>query len=105
MGDGGAAGCAEVEYAGAGADVDVVEAAEDAGGEFAAEGVPDAVFGFGGRGVVVVGAAGGGGRVDADALFAVDGFAWCEVLGDEEVFFAAAGDEDAGMSVGFLVGC
>jgi len=44
-----------------------------------------------------------GGGFDGDALFAVDGFAGGEVLGEEIVFFAAA-DEDAGVAMGFLDG-
>ena len=95
-------GGAEVEHFGAGFHVDVFEAAQYACGELGAEGVPDAIFGFGGDGGVAVGGVdGGGGGFDGDAFFAVDGFAWGEVFGDEEVFFAA-GYEDAGVTVGFL---
>lgn len=81
--------------------MDVVHAAEDSCGQLGAEGVPDAVLDFGCcGGCITVGDCGGWG-VDGDALLAVDGFAWGQVLGDEEVFFAA-GYEDAGVAVGFL---
>lgn len=59
VGDGGAGGGAEVEDLGAGLHVEVVEAAKDAGCKLGAEGVPDAVFGFGCCGWVC-----GGGAVE-----------------------------------------
>lgn len=104
------AGCgAEVEDFCAGADEDVFETAEDSRSQLRAEGVPHAVFGFcgwwcvcaccGGIGGGAVGEGGGGG-FNGDAFLAVDGFAWGEVLGDEHVFFAA-GNEDAGVTMGF----
>ena len=88
--------------------MDVFQSAQNAGCELGSEGVPDAVFGFGCEGDACVavcgccGAAGRGGGVDGDALFAVDGFAWSQVFGDEEVFFAAC-YEDTGVSVWFLL--
>jgi len=91
----------EVEDCCAGLHVDVVEATEDTGCELRSEGVPDSVLDLGGWGDFAV-CAGGGGGVDGDSFLAVDGFARCEVLGDEKVFFAAAGDEDAGVTMGFL---
>ena len=68
---------AEIQDFCAGADEDLVEAAEDAGCELASEGIPDSVFGFGGRGDVAVDGIGvcGGGGFDGDAFLAVDGFA------------------------------
>jgi hypothetical protein len=93
---------AQIQHARAGTDVDVVEPAQDTGCELGAKGVPDAILGFEGWGVAIHGFGGLGRVVDGDAFFAVDGFAWCQVFGDEEVFFAAAGDEDAGVTVGFL---
>ena len=78
---------------------------QDAGRELRPEGVPDAVFGFGGDGRDVAvgwGIAGGGrGGFDGDTFLAVHCFAGGQVLGDEEIFFAAR-DEDAGMSMWLL---
>lgn len=88
--------------------MDVFQTSQDAGCEFGSEGVPDAVLGLGCDGDASVavrgccGASGGGGGVDGDSLFAVDGFAWGQVLGYEEIFFAAR-YEDTGMSVWFLL--
>lgn len=64
-----ARGGSQVEHFGAGLDEDLVQTSQDTGCQLAAEGVPDAVFGLG---YAVVGAAG---VLDADALFAVHGFA------------------------------
>lgn len=96
----------EVQHFAARAHVNCVETTEDTGRKLGAERVPDTIFSFcggGSIGVVTVcdGVAVKGG-FDAEALFTVGGFAGDEVLGDEEIFFAA-GDEDTGVSVGFLV--
>eukprot|EP00187_Rhodella_violacea_P000629 CAMPEP_0174894032 /NCGR_PEP_ID=MMETSP0167-20121228/8739_1 /TAXON_ID=38298 /ORGANISM="Rhodella maculata, Strain CCMP736" /LENGTH=256 /DNA_ID=CAMNT_0016132999 /DNA_START=128 /DNA_END=894 /DNA_ORIENTATION=+ len=96
VGDGGAGGRAEVEDAGARLDVDVVDAAEDGGGELGSEGVPDAVLDFGG-GRPGVGARRGR-DLDGDAFLAVDGDPRGEVLGAERVFLSA-GDVDAAVAV------
>ena len=82
--------------------MDVVHATEDTGCQLGAEGIPDAVLGLGGcgRGVAVGGCSRG--SVDGDALLAVDGLTGCEILGDEEIFFAA-GDEDTGVAMRLLL--
>lgn len=95
-----ATGCAQVEHLAPWPYEDFVQAAENTGGEFAAEGVPDSVFDFrqsvnftvNRRQQVIF---------DRDAFFAVDGFPRFEVFGDEEVFFAAS-DKHAGVAVRFL---
>ena len=102
VGDGGSAGGTEVEHFRARLHVDVVHTTEDTGCQLGAEGIPHAVFGLGGcRSGIAVGGCGGG-SVDGDALLAVDGLAGCEVLGDEEIFFAAS-DEDTGVAMRLLL--
>jgi hypothetical protein len=87
--------------------VDVFQTTQDSCCEFGSEGIPDAIFCLGCDGDASVavcgccGAGGGRGGVDGDALFAVDCFAWREVLGYEKVFFTTR-YEDARMSVWFL---
>ena len=102
VGDRGTGSGTEVEDLAAGLHVDVLETTEDTCCQLGSERVPDAVLGLGGDwgAVGAVGVAGAG-SVDADALFAVNGLAGCEVLGGEEIFLAA-GDEDTGMSVRLL---
>ena len=70
-----------------------------------AERIPDTVLDFGIDGCVTVGSVGydGSGAIDADALFAVDGFAGGHVLRDKQVFFAAS-NEDAGVTMRLLHG-
>ena len=82
--------------------MDVVHATEDTGCQLGAEGIPDAVLGLGGcgRGVAVGGCSRG--SVDGDALLAVDGLAGSQVLGDEEILFAAS-DEDTSVTVRLLL--
>jgi hypothetical protein len=95
VGDGGTRRSTEVQDLAAGSHVDVVHTAEDAGGQLASEGVPDAVFDAAGC-VLAVCAAGRG--TDADALLAVDALAGRQVLGHEQIFLAAR-DEDTRVPV------
>lgn len=97
-------GCgAEVEHFAAGLHVDVFQTTQDTCGQLGAKRVPDTVFGFGGGSHIAVRFGAGGGSIDGDALLAVDCFAGGEVLGDEEIFFAA-GYKDTGVTMWFLEG-
>ena len=87
MGHGGTRGGAEVEELGAGLDVDVVEAAQDTGGNLGAERVPHPVLGLGSVFAI-----------DRDALLAVHRLADDHVLGHEGVLLAAR-HEDALVAV------
>lgn len=110
--DGGTGSSTQVQDLGAGLHVDGVNTTKDTGSQLGlqavshasehplegvsyAEGVPHAVLGGGGRTALL-----GSGRGHRDALLAVDGLAGGQVLGDEEILLAAAGDEDTGVPVG-----
>lgn len=82
MGDRRSTGRTEVQNLGSGLDVDVIETAQNTGGELASERVPYTVFDF------FFFARGRVGSADRDSLFTVDGLARGDVSGDEQVFLA-----------------
>lgn len=83
--------------------MNVIHTTKDAGCQLGTERVPNAVLGLCGGRCIAIGTGCGTGdsgwSVDGDALLAVDGLAWCQILGNQEILLAA-GDEDTGMSVG-----
>ena len=79
--------------------VDVLETTQDTCSQLRSERIPYAVFGLCRDGVAVGRVAGRGvGCVDGDALLAVDGLTWRQVLRYEQIFLAAS-DKDTGVSV------
>lgn len=96
VGDGGTRGGTQVEGLGARLDVDRLQTTQDTGGQLRSERVPDTVFGLGGCAILAFGV------LDRDALLVVDALAGGQVGSGEQVFLAAADDEDALVSVGFL---
>lgn len=95
--DGGTAGSTEVQDLGARAHVDVIQTTQNTGSQLGTEGVPDTVFGLDSGTVGFSGR-----RFNRDALLTVDRLSGGQVLGDEQVFFTTAGDENTGVTVGFL---
>lgn len=94
-------GGAQVEHARARSDVDVLQTTEDTSRQLRSERVPDSVFGLEGRGSFAFDR--GRRVVDADTLLAVHALAGRQVLGDQQIFLAGAGNEHARVSVRFLV--
>ena len=77
-----------------GSHVDIIDTTEDGGGQLGSEGVPGSVLDF----LDWVGAALGCWNFNLNLLLAIDGVAWDQVLGGQDVLFAL-GDEDTAMSV------
>ena len=94
--DGGTASSTEVEDLGAGLHVDVVQTTQDTSSKLATEGVPDTVFDLGDGAIFL------GGALDGDTLLTVDSLTGGQVASDEQIFLTTAGDENTGMTVGFL---
>jgi hypothetical protein len=99
VGDGRAGSSTEIENLRTRLHEDGLETAEDTSGQLAAERIPDTVLGLGGRRVAVFALRG---VLDDNTLLAVDGFAGAQVLSREEILLAAAGDENALVTMGFL---
>lgn len=98
MADRGTASGTQVQDLSARAHVQLIETTEHTSCKLATERVPDTVFRLSDSTIL------SSWRVHRNALLAVDGFSGSQVLGNEQVFFAAASDEDTGVTVGFLDG-
>lgn len=83
------AGGAEIQHLLPRCNIDIVQTTENTSGQFASEGIPDPVLGL----LAVR-------SLDSDALLAINGITWNEILGDEEMLLAF-GDEDSWMAMGF----
>jgi hypothetical protein len=100
MRDGSSRSSTEVQNLCARLNEDFIQTTQDTSCQLASEGIPDTVFDLGDAGSTIfirrtlV--------LDTDALFAVDRLAGCHILGNQHIFLAA-GDEDTGMSMGFLL--
>lgn len=100
--DGGTAGSAEIENLGTGLDEDIVETTKDTGSQLGTERIPHTVFDLGGSGGIAI-AVGSTGRLDGNALLAIDSFTGGQVLGDQEILLASTGNEDTGVTMGLLL--
>lgn len=103
VGNRGTRGGTKVENLATGLHVDVLQTTEDTSGKLRTERVPDTVFDLGGRSSLAA-LDDGCGRVDSDALLAVDGDTGSHGLCTQHVLLSA-GDEDTGVSVRLLRVC
>lgn len=96
VGDGCSRGGTKVQGLSTGLDVDGLETTQDTGSQLGSKRVPDTVLGLGGGAVLALSI------LDRNALLVVDALAGGKVGRGQQVFLAAANDEDALVSVGFL---
>jgi hypothetical protein len=94
--DGGTAGRSQVQDLRTRLHVDVVKTTQDTGSKLGTEGVPDTVLGLG-HGAILLRR-----RLHGDTLLAVDSLSGGQVLGNKQIFLATAGNENTGVTVGFL---